>query len=104
MLFSGQPSLLYGLYLLLFFQGTGHYSGLLLRVRASGPGMGVRFFRDRSAYRATQQAAAVQMPSPVYGQQAGYGQQPGYEQQMAARPSQVSSPSGFALMPAAAAR
>ena len=75
----GAAFLLYGLYLLLFFQG-GHYL-VFYYVFVLPVLMGVRFFRDRSAYRATQQAAAVQMPSPVYGQQAGYGQQPGYEQQ-----------------------
>ena len=60
--------------LLIFFQG-GHflvfYYVFILPVL-----MGVRFFRDRSAYRNRQQAAAVQTPSPAYGQagRGGYGQ------------------------------
>ena len=81
----GAAFLFYGLYLLLFFQG-GHYL-VFYYVFVLPVLMGIRFFRDRSAYRASQQAVAVQTPSPGYGQQpgyaqqAGYGQQPGYAQQ-----------------------
>jgi hypothetical protein len=48
----GTAFLIYGLYLLLFFQG-GHYV-LFYYVFILPVLMGVRFFRDRSAYRATQ--------------------------------------------------
>jgi putative regulator of septum formation len=66
---------LYGLYLLLFFRG-GHYLvffyAFILPVL-----MTVRFFRDRSAFRAKQQAAALQGPTPGYAQPPGFGQPPG---------------------------
>jgi hypothetical protein len=66
---------LYGLYLLLFFRG-GHYLvffyAFILPVL-----MTVRFFRDRSAFRAKQQAAAVQGPPPGYAQPPGFAQPPG---------------------------
>jgi uncharacterized membrane protein HdeD (DUF308 family) len=63
---------LYGLYLLLFFQ-SGHYV-LFLYVFILPVLMIVRFFRDRSAFRARQSAGAVQGPPPGYGQPGGYGQ------------------------------
>jgi Fibronectin type III domain len=66
---------LYGLYLLLFFPG-GHYLlffyAFILPVL-----MTVRFFRDRSAFRAKQQAAALQGPLPSNAQPPGYAQPPG---------------------------
>ena len=56
---------LYGLYLLLFFRG-GHYLiffyAFILPIL-----MTVRFFRDRSAFRAKQQATAWQGQPPGYG-------------------------------------
>ena len=61
---------LYGLYLLLFFQG-GHYI-LFFYAFILPVIMIVRFFRDRSAFRA-RQSAALQGPPPCYGQPA-YGQ------------------------------
>jgi hypothetical protein len=69
----GTAFLLYGFYLLLFFQ-SGHYV-VFYYVFILPVLMGIRFFRDRSAYRARQQGTAVQTPLPSYGQQAGYGQQ-----------------------------
>jgi hypothetical protein len=48
----GAAFLIYGLYLLLFFQ-SGHYV-IFYYVFILPVLMGVRFFRDRSAYRATQ--------------------------------------------------
>ena len=80
-LIMGAGFAIYGLYLLLFFQG-GHYL-VFYYVFVLPVLMGIRFFRDRSAYRASQQAVAVQTPSPGYGQQPGYGQLPGYAQQAA---------------------
>jgi hypothetical protein len=68
----GTAFLLYGLYLLISFQG-GHYL-VFFYVFILPLLMGVRFFRDRSAYRARQQAA-VRAPSHGYGQQAGHEQQ-----------------------------
>ena len=89
---------LYGLYLLLFFRG-GHYLiffyAFILPIL-----MTVRFFRDRSAFRAKQQAAAWQGPPPGYGQPtgygqpSGYGQPPGYEQ-----PPGYGQPSGYGQPP-----
>ena len=79
---------IYGLYLLLFFQG-GHYIifyyAFILPIL-----MIVQFFRERSAYKAAQASQAAQVPPPGYGQP-GYGQ-PGYGQQ----PSQ---PSGYGQQP-----
>lgn len=79
---------IYGLYLLLFFQG-GHYIlffyAFILPILVI-----VQFFRDRSAARARLQAGAFQGPPPGYGQPSGYGQpQPGYGQ-----PSGSGQPSG----------
>jgi hypothetical protein len=55
----------YGLYLLLFFRG-GHYI-LFVYVFILPILMIVRFFRDRSAVRARQQAGIFQGPPPGYG-------------------------------------
>lgn len=65
---------LYGLYLLVFFQG-GHYL-LFYYVFILPALMIVRFFRDRSAFQAQarQSAATAQVPPPGYGQSSGYGQ------------------------------
>lgn len=68
----GAAFTLYGLYLLLFFQ-SGHYL-LFYYVFILPVLMIVRFFRDRSAFRARQSAAAVQGLPPGYGQPAGYAQ------------------------------
>ena len=57
---------LYGLYLLLFFRG-GHYL-LFFYVFILPILMTVRFFRDRTAFRAKQQAATLQGPPPGYAQ------------------------------------
>jgi hypothetical protein len=76
---------IYGLYLLLFFQG-GHYIlfyyAFILPIL-----MTVQFFRERSAYKAAQGSQAAPVPYPGYGLpqygQPGYGQppaQPGYGQ------------------------
>jgi len=65
----------YGLYLLIFFHG-GSYR-IFFYVFILPILLIVRFFRERSAYQARQQAAAAQ---PGYPQQQGYGQ-PGYQQQ-----------------------
>lgn len=69
----GAAFLIYGLYLLLFFQ-SGHYV-VFYYVFILPVLMGIRFFRDRAAYRAMQQATAAQTPSPSYAQQGGYGQE-----------------------------
>jgi hypothetical protein len=75
----GAGFIIYGLYLLLFFQG-GHY--LLFYYAFIAPILLIgRFFRDRSAYKAAQASRAAQAPYPGYGQP-GYGQ-PGYGQQPA---------------------
>ena len=65
---------LYGLYLLLIFQG-GHY--LLFFYAFILPViMIIRFFRDGSAFRAQQRGAAVPVPPTGYGALYGYGQPP----------------------------
>jgi hypothetical protein len=60
---------IYGLYLLLYFQ-SGHYLiffyAFVLPIL-----MIVRFFRDRSAFRARQEATAFEGPHPGYGQPSG---------------------------------
>ena len=66
---------LYGLYLLLFFRG-GHYL-LFFYVFILPILMTVRFFRDRTAFRAKQQAATLPGPPPGYAQSPGYAQPPG---------------------------
>jgi len=81
----GAAFTLYGLYLLLFFQG-GHYI-LFFYAFVLPVLMVVRLFRDRAAYQAAAQQAGPVPPagyaqSPVYGQApAGYGQPGGYGQQ-----------------------
>lgn len=75
---------IYGLYLLLFFRG-GHYL-IFFYVFIVPVLMIVRFFRDRSAYRARQQPAAVQAPAPGYGEPPAYGQPPGYGQPAGGQP------------------
>jgi hypothetical protein len=67
----GAAFLAYGLYLLIFFQ-SGHYV-VFLYVFVLPVLMGVRFFRDRSAYRARQRATAFQAPAAGYGQQSQRG-------------------------------
>jgi hypothetical protein len=69
----------YGLYLLLFFNG-GHYL-MFYYVFILPILMVVRFFRDRSAFQAGQEAAAVQGPYPGYGQPSSYGQPSGGQPQ-----------------------
>ena len=59
----------YGLYLLLFFH-SGHYL-IFYYVFILPILMIVRFFRDRSAFRARQEATAFQGPHPGYGQESG---------------------------------
>ena len=78
----GAAFLIYGLYLLLFFQG-GHYV-VFYYVFILPVLMGVQFFRGRSAYQARQQKAtagappAAGAPQPSYGQPVNYGQQAPY--------------------------
>jgi hypothetical protein len=62
----------YGLYLLLFFHG-GHYL-IFFYVFLLPIFVIVRFFRDRSAFQARQEATAFHGPHPGYGQPSGYGQ------------------------------
>ena len=62
----------YGLYLLLFFH-SGHYL-IFFYVFLLPIFMIVRFFRDRSAFQARQEATAFQGPHPGYGQPSSYGQ------------------------------
>ena len=80
---------IYGLYLLLFFQG-GHYI-LFFYAFVLPVLMTVRFFRARSAYRAAQSMtpgapggygqppAGYGQPPTGYGQPGGYGQQPPFQ-------------------------
>jgi hypothetical protein len=90
-LIMGAGFAIYGLYLLLFFQG-GHYI-LFFYAFVLPVLMTVRFFRARSAYQAAQSvtpgapigygqpAAGYGQPPGGYGQPAGYGQPPaGYGQ------------------------
>jgi hypothetical protein len=65
----GAGMAIYGLYLLIFFQG-GHYV-LFFYVFALPIIMGIRFFRDRSAFRARKAAATVHGMPPGYGQPSG---------------------------------
>ena len=69
---------IYGLYLLLFFH-SGHYLifyyAFILPIL-----MIVRFYRDRSALRARQEATAVEGPYPGYGQPSSFGQPSSYGQ------------------------
>ena len=98
----GAAFTIYGLYLLLFFQG-GHYFiffyAFILPIL-----MIVGFFRDRAAYKAR---GGAQAPAPGYGQPpatgfpqppTGYGQPPaGYGQQPPAGYGQA--PGGYAQQP-----
>ena len=61
----------YGLYLLLFFH-SGHY--LIFFYVFILPILMIVRFRDRSAFRARQEATAFQGPHPGYGQPSGYAQ------------------------------
>ena len=74
----------YGLCLLLFFQG-GHYL-LFYYVFILPILMAVRFFRDRSAFQARQEAAAFRGAPAGYGQPSGYGQPPVYGQPSGGQP------------------
>src|SRR5215472_4811963 len=89
-LIFGAGFTIYGLYLLLFFQG-GHYI-LFFYAFAAPVLMTVRFFRARSAYNAARAAApAGYGQPPAYGQApAGYGQPPAYGQ----------APAGYGQPPA----
>jgi len=84
-LIMGAGFTVYGLYLLLFFQG-GHYI-LFFYAFVLPILMTVRFFRARSAYQAAQSMtpggpAGYGQPPAGYGQPpAGYGQPGGYGQQ-----------------------
>ena len=82
----------YGLYLLLFFKG-GHYL-LFYYVFILPVLMIVRFFRDRSSFRAMQKAAAAQ--GTAYGQPSSYGQPSGY-----GPPSGYGQPSSYGQPPEA---
>jgi hypothetical protein len=78
-LIMGAGFAIYGLYLLLFFQG-GHYI-LFFYAFVLPVLMTVRFFRARSAYQAAQSMTpggpgGYGQPSAGYGQPGGYGQQP----------------------------
>jgi hypothetical protein len=78
-LIMGAGFSIYGLYLLLFFQG-GHYI-LFFYAFVLPVLMAVRFFRARSAYRAAQSMtpgapAGYGQPPAGYGQPGGYGQPP----------------------------
>jgi hypothetical protein len=85
----GAGILIYGLYLLLFFQ-SGHYI-LFYYVFALPVLLGIQFFRQRAAYKAAQAAQPNQVPPPGYAQP-GYGQpgyaQPGYGQPGYGQPPQ----------------
>jgi len=91
----GAAFTIYGLYLLLFFRG-GHYL-LLYYVFVLPILMIVRFFRDRSAYQAQQQATVFQaQPASGYGQPPGYDQPPSYGQASGyAEPADYGQRSGF---------
>jgi hypothetical protein len=83
-LIMGAGFAIYGLYLLLFFQG-GHYI-LFFYAFVLPVLMTVRFFRARSAYQAAQSMTpgaptGYGQPPAGYGQPGGYGQPPaGYGQ------------------------
>ena len=87
-LIMGAGFTIYGLYLLLFFQG-GHYI-LFFYAFVLPVLMTVRFFRARSAYQAAQsvtpgaaagygQPGGYGQPPAGYGQPGGYGQQPPFQ-------------------------
>jgi hypothetical protein len=80
---AGAGFTIYGLYLLIFFHG-GSYR-IFFYVFILPIMLIVRFFRERSAYQARQQAAAAQRAPSGYVQP-GYAQQQGYVQQGYQRP------------------
>src|SRR3984885_5110498 len=92
-LIMGAGFAIYGLYLLLFFQG-GHYI-LFFYAFVLPVLMTVRFFRARSAYQAAQ---SMTPGAPAgYGQPGGYGQPPaGYGQP----PAGYGQPGGYGQPPA----
>jgi hypothetical protein len=98
-LIMGAGFSIYGLYLLLFFQG-GHYI-LFFYAFVLPVLMTVRFFRARSAYRAAQSMtpgapAGYGQPPAGYGQPGGYGQPPtGYSQP----PGGYGHPGGYGQPP-----
>ena len=91
-LIMGAGFTIYGLYLLLFFQG-GHYI-LFFYAFVLPILMTVRFFRARSAYQA---ARSMSPGAPAgYGQPpAGYGQPGGYGQP----PADYGQPGGYGQQP-----
>jgi hypothetical protein len=90
-LIMGAGFAIYGLYLLLFFQG-GHYI-LFFYAFVLPVLMTVRFFRARSAYQAAQ---SMTPGAPAgYGQPAGYGRPGGYGQP----PAGYGQPGGYGQQP-----
>jgi hypothetical protein len=96
----GAAFTIYGLYLLLFYQG-GHYIlffyAFILPIL-----MITQFVRNRSAIRARQQAGvfpgspASFGQAPVYGQPSGYGQPPVYGQPSGyGQPRAYGQPAGY---------
>ena len=97
-LIMGAGFAIYGLYLLLFFQG-GHYI-LFFYAFVLPVLMTVRFFRARSAYQAAQSMtpgapAGYGQPPAGYGQPGGYGQPAGYGQP----PAGYGQPGGYGQQP-----
>jgi hypothetical protein len=96
---------IYGLYLLLFFQG-GHYI-LFFYAFVLPVVMTVRFFRARSAYQAAQSMTpggpgGYGQPPAGYGQPGGYGQPPaGYGQPggYGQPPAGYGQPGGYGQQP-----
>jgi hypothetical protein len=105
-LIMGAGFAIYGLYLLLFFQG-GHYI-LFFYAFALPVLMTVRFFRARSAYQAAQSMTpgapgGYGQPPAGYGQPGGYGQPPaGYGQPggYGQPPAGYGQPGGYGQPPA----
>jgi hypothetical protein len=90
-LIMGAGFTIYGLYLLLFFQG-GHYI-LFFYAFVLPVLMTVRFLRARSAYQAAQ---PMTPGAPAgYGEPAGYGQPGGYGQP----PAGYGQPGGYGQQP-----
>jgi hypothetical protein len=104
-LIMGAGFAIYGLYLLLFFQG-GHYI-LFFYAFVLPVLMTVRFFRARSAYQAAQSMTpggpgGYGQPSGGYGQPTGYGQPPaGYGQPggYGQPPAGYGQPGGYGQQP-----
>jgi hypothetical protein len=104
-LIMGAGFAIYGLYLLLFFQG-GHYI-LFFYAFALPVLMTVRFFRARSAYQAAQSMTpgapgGYGQPPAGYGQPGGYGQPPaGYGQPggYGQPPAGYGQPGGYGQQP-----